>query len=610
MGNFHSPLGNFESYEDLWHQDVEKIKRLLASGKGSTIGESSATTPLIIHCVRSGDEKNDETDARKCEILKVLIEHRIDVNACTPSEGPPCWRGKTAAMVAAERGLVNCLRCLVDSGADLSVSSELGETAIMSAATSGQVSCVKYLSEILSVSELNRKNCSGQTALMLAVCNSQGKGSRCLQLLIAAGADLDAQDKDGDTALILAVKNKQVDCLIHLVEYMSASKLNLRNNEGKTALMLAASKQGESNSRCLKLLISSGSAMDLQDEDGNTALMLAIRNKKLDAVSSLINAGAELDVEDKDSYIALMHALKTWSSESVNLLLDNEASVNQVAKSGDTPLSVALRGDSDYKIIDNLLRRGLDPTKSRQDRHCVHDAVVYGPDAVLRALVMNGFPPLDLECQSLVDRYNSIPRHPWSRPVVRPSSTPMSPLAVALRFGRPEVARYLIANRFFTRYDVERLCWAPETSQWLQHTSKVLGQTQYLQAWRNGDGSNASCPRYPRLRQCSEILDFLSARPLSLRDLTLIAISSVLSQHLIYDSRGAPRDEHYNWVCVPTFRERVQSLELPAALKRELLHQTPSSSICCCSWRDIPQDDGRTNFSTCHCNDSVGANTL
>ena len=57
--------------------------------------------------------------------------------------------------------------------------------------------------------------------------------------------------------------------------------------------------------------------------------------------------------------------------------------------------------DSEYKIS-NLLNLGLDPSLSRLDQACLHNMVIEGPDSVVRALVMNGFLPLDIVCHRLL----------------------------------------------------------------------------------------------------------------------------------------------------------------------------------------------------------------
>ena len=213
-----------------------------------------------------------------------------------------------------------------------------------------------------------------------------------------------------------------------------------------------------------------------------------------------------------------------------------------------TPLS--LHPGRNILMITKLLSHGLDPALSYRDQRILHTLVVKGEKSLMRGLVMNGFPPVDVQCDDFTQAYTEY--------LPDQGETPMSPLALALASKRHGIARYLIVNRFFTRYDLAQLCRDQKLRQYLQ-----------------------------RKPECLEILDFLSARPYSLHDLCLVAISSALSQYLVHDLRHIPPGDS-RWMCKPTFRERVDLLQLPPILKRELLHDTPSSSISCESWGNIP----------------------
>ena len=201
-------------------------------------------------------------------------------------------------------------------------------------------------------------------------------------------------------------------------------------------------------------------------------------------------------------------------------------------------------------MITKLLSHGLDPALSYRDQKILHTMVVKGEKSLVRGLVMNGFPPVDVKCDVLTQKYTEY--------LPDEDKTPVSPLALALASEHHDIARYLIVNRFFTRYDLVQLCRDQTLRQYLQ-----------------------------RKPECLEILDFLSARPHSLQDLCLVTVSSALSQYLVHDPLDIPPGDS-RWMCKPTFRERVDLLQLPPTLKRELLHDTPSSSISCESWGNIP----------------------
>ena len=455
-------------------QDIGAVKRLLESGQCDVNGNSAEVERPIIECIYStelGDVDNKETTVL-CEILKLLVQHGADVNMRASASHQ---QGETAVMAAAQLGFLECLRFLTRVGADLSVTSRLGETALTLAAKEGRADCVKLLCENVSVSVLNHRNDKGEPALVLAILNGEEKGFQCLQHLIAAGAEVNLENRDGCTALMLAFEH-----------------------------------------RC---------------------------------------------------------------AEAVTLLMREGALVNTVSDSGTTPFSLVLKRFDCMSIL-RLLRCGLEPALSCRDRSCLHTMAARDLQAVVRALVMSGFPPLDLDYGSLIE--SNVPRGSLYRLLnnCKPTSITMSPLAVAILNLQSDVAKYLVANRFFTRSDIVWLCWDQRIRQILQNTIQ--------------NGCN-----FPSAMRCLEIVDFLSTKPASLLDMSLIAVSSALSQDLVRIPSCMLQDKS-DWICRPTFREKVERLAIPSILKRALLHQTPSSSICCYSWSDIPLGEA-VCFPPCQC---------
>ena len=470
--------------------------------------------------------------------VKYLTE-RMSVSSLNQTNN----KGETALMIAASDNSseqTSCLKCLVEAGADMNVQDKDGYTALMCALESGNMESVKFLTERMSVSTLNQANAKGKTALMLAASRYSTDNVDILKYLVEAGADVNFQCRHGYTALMYASENTNVKSVKFLTDHMSVSTLDKVNDEGETALMLAASFYNEDTDEILKNLVEAGADVNVQCKRGYTALMELtsfsyIENSHL---QYLITAGADLNVADTETgYTALMIAIDRGNDRAVSLLLEKGALVNIVTPDLKTPLS--LHPGLNNLMISKLLSHGLDPALSYRDQRILHVMVVKGEKSLMRSLVMNGFPPVN---------YTEY----------LPDQRERSPLALALANERHDIARYLIVNRFFTRYDLVQLCRDQTLRQSLQ-----------------------------RKPECLEILDFLSARPHSLHDLCLVTISSALSQYLVQNPRDIPPGDS-RWMCKPTFRERVDLLQLPPALKRELLHQTPSSSISCESWGDIP----------------------
>ncbi|GFS18473.1 ankyrin repeat domain-containing protein 17 [Elysia marginata] len=412
--------------------------------------------PPIIQCVNSYNEGDEKSNAKRYQILKLLVHYgaRVNIQSLSVNKGPP---KATAVVLAAWRGLYKCVEFLVESGADLNIPTELGDTALMMAIRSGNTNCAKYL-----------------------------------------------------------------------IKHMSVSMLDQRNDFGETALMAAASRE-------------------------------TVRNSTL---HQLLNAEVNIHTQNEKGYTALMFALQRHCVDPVGLLLEKGALITTVSPKGETLLTVA-----EYQHIPRLLNQGLDPTSSRRDQNTIHPAVRTGRNAAVRALVMSGFPPLELQYCGLLQ------------------SRPVSPLAVACLYRRPDIAKYFVLNHYLTRYDIVRLPWEPQIRQFLHSTTKRTHCT-------NGDADF-------RANMCLEILDFLSSRPHSLRYLCVITITSRLSLDFSTVIPDTPEDRD-KWLCSPTFRERLESLELSLALKKQILHQTSSSAICCLAWDDIILGN-KISLPSCNC---------
>lgn len=117
----------------------------------------------------------------------------------------------------------------------------------------------------------------GTTPLMLAAI----RGHRCVPVLIRAGADLNAQDvTNGWTALVWSLKEGQANSAKELIK--AGTNLNLRDRNGKTALMHAADLGYKSPyQEVVQQLLTSGADLNLQDNDGQTALAHAERIAQL-----------------------------------------------------------------------------------------------------------------------------------------------------------------------------------------------------------------------------------------------------------------------------------------------------------------------------------------
>jgi len=168
---------------------------------------------------------------------------------------------------------------------------------------------------------LNVPNTERRTVLMYAA--KHGLDS-VVELLVAHGAKPELKDKDGSTALLLACgKGHTIAAQLLLVPTDAAGALDVRNETGCTALMLAVDKGLFS---VVERLVSAGAKVEVTDKDGMTALALAC--VKLRDISVL--SGVEATWAETSANISVgcwVKATRQWKSGEIKVPEDTLGTV-------------------------------------------------------------------------------------------------------------------------------------------------------------------------------------------------------------------------------------------------------------------------------------------
>ncbi len=141
-----------------------------------------------------------------------------------------------------------------------------------------------------------------------------------LRLIIALGADINAQREGGYTLLMDAVLVGDEDLSRELVE--KGANVNAVNTVGRTALRYAVHY---GLFETVKLLVNEGANINSQDVTGFTPLMQAVSRNYEKIVKYLIDKGADVNIKDNMGNTALYYANKNKNIEIIEILKQSGA---------------------------------------------------------------------------------------------------------------------------------------------------------------------------------------------------------------------------------------------------------------------------------------------
>ncbi len=174
----------------------------------------------------------------------------------------------------------------------------------------------------------------GQTPLMLT------RDIQVFELLLAAGADVSAQESRGHSVLMeLLRRDAPVQILTRLLT--AGADIHAASDAGTTALMFAVLWERK---EALKLLLAAGADVNATDKDGTTALMYICRDyhahKNTEITRLLLAAGADINAQDNRGETVLMKAVRNQRIEHAQTLLAAGADVNIKDNNGNTALGL------------------------------------------------------------------------------------------------------------------------------------------------------------------------------------------------------------------------------------------------------------------------------
>lgn len=225
-------------------------------------------------------------DPRIDALLKAAIAGDIDKIRASLASGTAVdaqdQLGYTALWNAILRGHHDAALFLLDAGADPCRPYRYDMTALALAAKFGDERVIKRLIDGgVNVNAVERTN--GETPLFSAI--EKKRTPSCIGLLIGAGSDVNRKRNDGSTPLIRAVRNGSLVVVNMLIA--AGAVIDARDANGMTALMHAAKWQSDPG--FCDALLAAGADVAVVDNHGMTAAMHAAAQHR-DAVSKRLAA--------------------------------------------------------------------------------------------------------------------------------------------------------------------------------------------------------------------------------------------------------------------------------------------------------------------------------
>lgn len=213
--------------------------------------------------------------------------------------------GSTALLIAARSGHVEAIKFLLSEGSDIEHVNLAGSSALLRAVTANRRKAARHL--LKAGADPNIANIKKISPLITASYNGS---RRLVKQLLKAGANPSQTDASGKGALIYAA-GKGFNGILKMLLDAGADANRIYGND-LTALMWAA---GHSNSvpdaegaATVQLLLNHGAKLDLADNRGRTALMIAAERNHPEIVKLLLDAGADSEMTDNEGKSALLLA--------------------------------------------------------------------------------------------------------------------------------------------------------------------------------------------------------------------------------------------------------------------------------------------------------------
>ena len=206
-----------------------------------------------------------------------------------------------------------------------------------------------------------REERTNETAIIKAARNNN---TDMIRLLLAAGGNINAQNRRGVSALKESIDKKNKPLMEFLTENGARTGVSFEN-----LMMYAAQK----NDVGVSAMLRAGVSPRKSDDKGNTPLIVSVSRGDLPSVEELLAYESDTNARNKQGMTPLLYAVRSGNQKIIEKLLSiDETDVNLSDIAGQSPLFwAAYRGDD--KTVNVLLTLGADYDKKTKKNQTALD---------------------------------------------------------------------------------------------------------------------------------------------------------------------------------------------------------------------------------------------
>jgi len=323
------------------NNDINNLKKYLE------ILKSYLNNPYDINYIITSNSVSLLIEAiikNKIEVIKVLLEYNIDINAIYKN-----FTYSTALQVAILQGNINILKLLLEKNANPDIQGIYNYTPLI--VSSLLQNREEIVIELLKYTrDINLKDNNRYTALIYAAKNGH---TDIVQLLLQEYANVNMQNNDSYTALTFAAQNGHTDIVRLLLD--KDANVNIQGNKYGNTALISAAHNGHTD--IVRLLIQKSANVDMQSNNRNTALIFAAYHGHTDIVRLLLQENANINMQNNNGCTALIFAAYRGHTDIVRLLLQKHADVNIQNNNRNTALMLA-RANNHTDIVQLLIQAG------------------------------------------------------------------------------------------------------------------------------------------------------------------------------------------------------------------------------------------------------------